>query len=73
MENDVILQAATAGGSTGFLLGLIPMAMGLIRDRIVPGTLGMAVSIFLGTFFGAIGALPAAVIFAIVASGRRNK
>lgn len=73
MGNDIILQAAIGGGSTGFLLGLIPMVMGLIRDRIVPGTLGMAVSIVLGTIFGAAGAIPAAAIFAIVASGKRNQ
>ncbi len=58
-----LYQLLIVGAITGFVLGLIPLGLGFVKQNRKYGIIGFILTIIGGTFFSLLGALPVASVF----------
>lgn len=63
---DLIVNSALAGAVIGAFIGLIPLFLGIRKDRFIVGGTGFGLSAAVGTLFGAVPALVPALVFAAI-------
>ena len=73
MGNDPITNAAIAGAFMGGVIGILPLFIGIRYDNFIMGGTGFALAAAAGVFFGWYGAVPMALIFAVITYARRKK
>jgi len=57
------LYTVLIGAGFGFVLGLIPLVVGIVKRKVKLGSIGLLVSTVSGAILGLILAIPAAAIF----------
>lgn len=60
---EALLYAMLITGAVGFVIGLIPLILGIVKKKTKLGMLGLLASTIGGALLGLLLAVPAAVIF----------
>jgi hypothetical protein len=61
----LVARAAIAGLVAGILCGLVPLALGVWKDRAALGVVGLVVTAGCGALLGILLAIPVAIVFAL--------
>jgi hypothetical protein len=61
--SEALLYFALGGAVVGFLLGLVPLIVGIIKKKVKTGVIGLIVSTLGGALLGVFISIPAMAIF----------
>jgi O-antigen ligase len=61
--SEALLYVALGGAVVGFLLGLVPLIVGIIKKKVKTGVIGLIVSTLGGALLGVFISIPAMAIF----------
>lgn len=61
--SQALLYVAIGGAAVGFLLGLVPLILGIVKKKVKTGVIGLIVSTLGGALLGVFISIPAMAIF----------
>src|SRR6187401_2163881 len=61
--SEALLYVALGGAVVGFLLGLVPLILGIVKKKVTTGVIGLIVSTLGGALLGVFISIPAMAIF----------
>jgi O-antigen ligase len=61
--SEALLYVALGGAVVGFLLGLVPLIVGIVKKKVKTGVIGLIVSTLGGALLGVFISIPAMAIF----------
>jgi hypothetical protein len=61
--SEALLYVAIGGAVVGFLLGLVPLVVGIVKKKVKIGVIGLIVSTLGGALLGVFISIPAMAIF----------